>query len=925
MSLTLCENAGMEQSSDLFKHAGRQARSCSLTGTGHQRHLRRTHEHGCTVMHSGVSSSGPTFWAKTVRNEEGEEVPGLSVFDHCLNVGCVAEALIAALPSAVRALLPVGAATLAALHDAGKITLGFQAKCSRWLHQHGLPKFSPAEVVLSVTDHALISQYFLQGNLLPGPARLWAVAVGAHHGRPKGRSVRVTPLEALADWARAHRAQLAADLLARFGDLPSSPPDPRFEERFSDLWLLAGLITVADWIGSNETWFPPDHGLSLTAARRRAHHALAQIGWPGGTLKTTGFSEAFAPDHLGHFEPNALQKTAAELGRTAEMLIVEGPMGCGKTEAALYAALQRIAAGLNHGMYFALPTQVTSNRIHRRIGNFLRRTLEGEAPLRLAHGNAWLEDDFDLRLRPAFGGQVEKDEDSPAESVREARTWFATAKQALLATYGVGTIDQALQGVVAVKHFFVRRFALAGKVVILDEIHSYDLYTGTLITTLVRELLSLRCSVIILSATLTAARRQELLQAIGASETQAPAAYPLVTSSGAGRCHHLAPAWPHRRRVILRPGVITPDETVAEMIRRAETGQHVLWIRNTVVEAQDAFRWVSGSVKEGTVGVGLLHSRFPFQRRAELEEAWLERLGKDRPSNGPGTILIATQVVEQSVDIDLDFIVSDLAPTDMLLQRLGRLWRHERHCRHATAPEFWVRFPELPPAARADALRQSLGRSARVYAPYVLVRTLEVWRTRREIDLPANIRPLLEATYAEPNQDEPEAWRQLHTELEKTKRELALNAEAATRVLGNPMLTDREEVLTRRKGPPTTPVVLLRSLTGGRQGLTALVALDGTRLEISEHEWRRAHARFLLQWTVRAPRWMVPADAPRPRWLGLYGPSDAVVAVVRDDGRCCFGDEISPMTYDPRAGVFAERAARPTPQTWKDDDDEFDC
>jgi CRISPR-associated endonuclease Cas3-HD len=442
----------MEQSSDLCKHAGRQARLCSLTGTGHEPQLRRTHEHGCAVMHSGVSSNGPTFWAKTVRNAQGEEVPGLSVLDHCRNVGCVAEALIAALPSAVRALLPVGAATLAALHDVGKITPGFQAKCSRWLGQDGLPKFATAELVLSVTDHALVSQYFLQNNLLPGAARPWAVAVGAHHGRPKGRSARIpsgSP-EAWPDWASAHRARLAADLLALFGELPSSSPDPCFDQHYSDLWLLAGLITVADWIGSNETWFPPDHGLSTAAARRQAHRALAHIGWPGGTLQATGFSEAFAPGHHVCFEPNSLQTAAAELGRTAGTLIIEGPMGGGKTEAALFVAQQLIATGPNHGIYFALPTQVTSNRIHQRLERFLSRTLAGEAPLRLAHGNAWLEDDFDLRLRPAFGGQIQKGEDSPAASVREARSWFSSAKQALLATYGVGTIDQALQGVVAV-------------------------------------------------------------------------------------------------------------------------------------------------------------------------------------------------------------------------------------------------------------------------------------------------------------------------------------------------------------------------------------------------------------------------------------------------------------------------------------------
>ncbi|MCL4789498.1 MAG: CRISPR-associated helicase Cas3' [Verrucomicrobia bacterium] len=868
-----------------------------------------------------MSSERDCFWAKTTADDQ----PGISVRDHCRNVGCVAEALIALLPPTVRALLPPGAATLAALHDVGKITLGFQAKCPAWLASPDLPNTSPGEISLAVTDHALVGQVFLQ-KILPSTARLWAVAVGAHHGRVKGRTARIPQgtIEPIAAWAETHRLKVTADLCALFGDLPAAAPDSRFAAHHSDLWLLAGLITVADWIGSNETWFAPDHGLPLDEARQQARTALAQIGWPGGKLKATDFAAAFASPQSTGFSPNPVQQAVADATQAPGIVIVEGPMGCGKTEGALFAAQQLIASGANHGIYFALPTQVTSNRIHQRIGAFLRNTLADQAPLRLAHGNAWLEDDFDLQLHPAFSGVSGDKEDDPRESIREARSWFASPKQALLATYGVGTIDQALQGVVAVKHFFVRRFALAGKVVILDEIHSYDIYTGTLITTLIRELTNLRCSVIILSATLTAARRRELLAAAGIKETETPAAYPLVTVGGETQGRHLTPEWKPRPPVSLRATPIPEHETLAELIRRAEAGQHVLWIRNTVIEAQQSFRDICGSIREGTVRVGLLHSRFPFHRRAELEDDWLEQLGKNRPASGPGTILIATQVVEQSVDIDLDFMVSDLAPTDMLLQRMGRLWRHERPQRNATTPEFWVRLPELPAEADAAALKKSLGRSARVYAPYVLLRTMKVWQTRNAIHLPADIRPLLEATYADPDANEPAAWREMHEELEKEKATLAANAEAATRVLGNPLLADKEEILTRRKGPPTTPVVLLRSITGGLNGLTTLVALDGSRLEISEREWRRAHARFLHQWLVRAPRWMIPKNTPRPRWLDLHGPSDAVVAVVRDDGRCLFAGEASDMQYDPRLGIFAERITQPTPQPWKDDDDEFD-
>ena len=862
------------------------------------------------------------FWAKTTRDGR----PGISVHDHGVNVGCVAEALIGTLLANVRSILPQGATTLAALHDIGKITLGFQAKCPLWLTLARSPKASLGEVALSVSDHAWVSQAFLQGLPSSDPFHLWAVAVGAHHGRPKGRRVRLNPPpEALPEWARENRLQMMEEVLTVFGPLPSVPPQLRLAPYHTDLWLLAGLISVADWIGSNEAWFSPDQGLSLDEARKQAREAVRKIGLPGGTLRQTSFSTAFSTAQPFKFNANPLQQAVASTPLQPGVIVVEGPMGCGKTEAALFAAQQLIATGHHQGIYFALPTQVTSNRIHRRIENFLRNTLADDAPLRLAHGNAWLEDDFNLRLTPSFPSWKSEDGENPEDHIREARSWFASAKHALLAPYGVGTIDQALQAVVSVKHFFVRRFALAGKVVILDEIHSYDIYTGTLITALIRELVNLRCSVIILSATLTAARRRELLEATGIQETDAPSAYPLITSATFenSALSVAVPEWPSRPPIALRPAVIPEGEVIEEIIRRAETGQHVLWIRNTVVEAQDAFRAVSSAVREDTVRVGLLHSRFPFHRRAELEDDWLELLGRNRPDEGPGSVLLATQVVEQSVDIDLDFIVSDLAPTDMLLQRVGRLWRHERTHRNAPAPEFWVRFPDLTATDKSKELVKSLGRSARVYAPYVLLRTLEVWRAKPELSLPADIRPLLEATYAEPTAEEPRAWQELHAELEAEKRQLAANAEAATLVLGRPTLDDKEEILTRRKGAPTSPVVLLRSLSTGVHGTFLAVALDNTRAEISEHEWRRASARFLQEWLVRAPRWMVPANVPRPRWLALHGPSGATVATVGDDGRCAFGEESSPMTYDPRLGIFAERPTKTTPQR-KDDDDEFD-
>jgi CRISPR-associated endonuclease/helicase Cas3 len=336
-----------------------------------------------------------------------------------------------------------------------------------------------------------------------------------------------------------------------------------------------------------------------------------------------------------------------------------------------------------------------------------------------------------------------------------------------------------------------------------------------------------------------------------------------------------------------------------------------------VIEAQDAFRRVSEAALEGAVRIGLLHSRFPHTHRAELEDYWLERLGPNRPSDDSGSILIATQVVEQSVDIDLDFIVSDLAPTDMLLQRLGRLWRRKRAFRNAPEPEFWVRIPVLSPDSGTPELKTALGRSARVYAPYVLLRTAAVWSGHTKLTLPADIRPLLESTYADPDEGEPAAWGKLRGELEQEKTELEALAEACTRVMAMPMLNDEDDVLTRRSGAPTTPVALLSSIARGPGRAVTVIGLDGTQATITANEWSKPSARFIHRSIVRVPRWMVPDDAPSPAWLTLHGPRGVTVAIVdtTDRGRCAFGDQDSSMFYNPRLGVYAGTPSPP---------DEFD-
>ena len=869
------------------------------------------------------------FWAKTVISASAEQIPGISVFNHCMNVGSVAARLVDALPISVSRLLPSGTVPLAALHDIGKITLGFQAKCPKWLESMTIDDSGLGQISLSVSDHALVSQHYVQEILRRSKAGLWAVAVGAHHGRPKGRSVK-TPLEYRAEWTQNQRHRVAEELINIFGPLPDHPPAEELKQSHTDIWLLAGLITVSDWIGSNEAFFSPTGGQPPEATLKLAARALAQIGLPGGQIQAAPFKSTFG------FDPNAVQQALFKAVDSPALIIVEAPMGCGKTEAALAVAQKLIAAGHHHGIYFALPTQVTSNRIHRRVARFLKQTLVDSAHLRLAHGNSWLESNSDLQLRPTLVG-ADADTGDPDDSVADARSWFASSKQALLAPYGVGTIDQALQGMVAVKHFFVRRFALAGKVVILDEVHSYDVYTGALVTALIRELLQLGCTVIVLSATLSGERRRELLAAAYSFEEGNPSAYPLLTvANRKAAATQVAPATIKSTEVSLRATAISEDDTLAELIVRAEAGQHVLWIRNTVAEAQSSFRLLRAETPIAAdpadrIPLGLLHSRFPLSRRAEIEEYWLNHLGRDRPASGPGSILIATQVVEQSVDIDLDFIVTDLAPTDMILQRAGRLWRHQRTLRAATKPELWIRVPDNLNGSDVRSLKKALGRSARVYAPWVLLRTSAVFAGRKILSLPKDIRPLLEATYAAPHEDEPTAWHELHDQLEGDKRKLTANAEAAMLVLGRPTLSvddDSDQALTRRKGPPTINIVLLSTVEMLPGNLSRLTALDNVTRTVSHHEWDMDSAKFLHRWIVRVPKWIVPQNAPSQRWLSLHVNGAAAFATVSTDGRLVWDGDTHNACYHPDYGVYSEKptstSLNSTSLNSDNDDDEFD-
>lgn len=773
--------------------------------------------------------------AKTFKTSDGRTLAGRSVFDHCRIVGEIARAIVSRYPPGLRAsLFPKGAPLAAASHDIGKVSPTFYEKLRRACDpDSALP-------VLTGIDPKLEDNW--RGH--PGVSQLAAVAAGAPAfvpeilGQHHGFSPPVAGYHAANEvfggpaWQRERERLIAALKEALQADWPTVGSAAQAR-------VLAGLTSVADWIGSGEFFEDPAMEWQPKIAQ-----ALDAAGFvPPAVQPGLSFEQVFG------FAPRPAQRQLIEQVSAPGVYVLEAPMGLGKTEAALYAAYRMLERGQAWGIYFALPTQLTSNKIYERFNAFLGAILAEDCPHRslLLHGNAWL-------LETEMG-----------EEGRPGGSWFQQGKRGLLAPFAVGTLDQALMAAMNVKHGFVRAFGLAGKVVILDEIHTYDAYTGTLLDALVDLLRQLQCTVIVLSATLNRERRGQLLDCDLTSGD-----YPLITAVPAGGAPgEVAVPAADRQQV----GVRLERETAPalnEALERAQAGQQVLWIENTVAEAQARYLDLAARAAELGIACGLLHSRFTADDRQRLEAHWVGLFGKDGwpQRRTQGRILVGTQVLEQSLDIDADFLVSRFCPTDMLLQRMGRLWRHATTPRVAGARcEAWLLAPD--PQAAVETPQQAFGATAAVYSPYVLCRSLEVWSGRERLELPGDIRPLIEATYAA----RPETGAMAHWlyELEKGSRHRlgrqALRQLARVALAEDGVTLPESKAQTRYSETESGEVLLLRHLLPlPEQQASRLTLLNGEQVllpwqqhRLDKREWRRLAARLMRQ-VVKVRL----ADAPLP-------------------------------------------------------------
>lgn len=590
-------------------------------------------------------------FAKTCKNGSTSVVFGKTVDAHCKIVGNIAKYLIASYClKSVSSLFPKSSPLIVALHDIGKISPTFQLKLAKAVSiaswETDYPQYLPYRDYKESLfgGHPTVSYAFLK-NINKGVATI----AGQHHGALHPQAIlKVDLSDGFGGelWSNIRKKEYLN--LCSYYD-----SDLNEELTLSQISLLSGLTCVSDWIGSSYHFDNPQN-----VVQQDIEKAVQGAGFKNFSIKKDlSFSDIFG------FPRNKIQDPLIDKINSPGVYVIEAPMGLGKTELALYAAYKLLSTEQASGIYFALPTQLTSNKIWNRVSEFLKAIIDGDTSdtrSLLLHSNAHL-------LKDSLGADA-----LPGNS------WFSSAKRGLLYPFAVGTVDQALLSVMKVRHSFVRSFGLAGKVVIIDEVHTYDCYTGTILDCLVDHLINIGCTVIILSATLSPQRRNSILGTQISAES-----YPVMTyrnTSVKDSCSYVeGGVVPDKQVNILFK---TFDECKNECLKRSSAGQQVLWIENTVKDAQNTFKEIAYLAKEHNVECGLIHSRFTPVDRDRTESYWVELLGKNSLLRSrKGRILVGTQVLEQSLDIDADFLISRFAPTDMILQRIGRLWRHNQTMR----------------------------------------------------------------------------------------------------------------------------------------------------------------------------------------------------------------------------------------------------
>ncbi|MBE6998380.1 MAG: CRISPR-associated helicase Cas3' [Ruminococcaceae bacterium] len=696
------------------------------------------------------------FWAKTE--------PFQSVLTHAFVSGSVAQYLLRDLLSEgdrrqLRANLGLSADSLSgfvgylvSLHDIGKLEYSFQCQDAFYRDMiagnSNLQGLFIAGVRHEKTSQSCMSALWKQQGENRASSALLSKIIGAHHQGKTGngnfkRSSGWFELQSeLEGTMRRHFLGAEGVMLPEIERLHQGPAAV----------LLLGLMILADWISSGsmfsdaEAWIGcPNQDIHIEEATKeflnRSGLNPQKIIWP------PAFSDVWP--NIPYDGQRPLQRTVEtvlhEMELPAQLVLIEAPMGEGKTEAGVYAALHMAMQWGKDGLYVALPTAATSNQMVGRIRALL--DLHGLSDsVRLLHSMAWLEKAEEYRPN------------SPDEH-DEIASWLAPVKRGLLGQYAVGTVDQAMLAATNVKYGVLRLLGLSNKALIIDEIHSYDAYMSEIIVRLLEWCKALEIPVVMLSATLPPMLKEKLLKPYASHRFSE--AYPLITAIDQdGRVIEREIGQTSHRlnvQVQLTPLLGDADQIAELAVNEVADGGCICVLMNTVREVQAVY----SSIKKRYHGDLLLfHAQFPAGQRAELETECISRYGKDKSHRPKQSILVATQVVEQSLDVDFDFMITAIAPIDLLLQRMGRVFRHDDSPRPAS--HVHAGMTVLVPKEGSG-----FGSSAYVYPECLLNSAIRLLKDRTHIQIPEDMAQLVREGYDPSFAPEEEARQWLENQIKE--------------------------------------------------------------------------------------------------------------------------------------------------------------
>lgn len=709
---------------------------------------------------------------------------------HCLDVAACAQVLLLKQTNLLEKIRYLSGLTdtqiinwltfLYSIHDLGKFGEGFQGQkpeLQKFLNGHisNIQQSIRHDTVGYELLRAYLAEWLNRSDLKEkggSSLRLWISAIAGHHGRPPRNDSNAAlllrdnfPPEVIG----AIKA-FVFEIVSLF--LPSGCPVPENEkgltEKYKQVsWLVAGLAVVADWLGSNSLWFPfintqinlSDYWNAI--AIPQAEKAVVESGLAG--VRASAFhsiSDLF--DYIAR--PTYLQSWAEKVPivRKPQLFILEELTGSGKTEAAIVLASRLMEKGQGSGLYIALPTMATADGMFDRFRikeRYKRLFADGKASLVLAHSADRLR--FALeeanRVDSGYGG-------SETETAsRQCTAWLSdNRKKALLADFGVGTIDQAFLSILSAKHQSLRLFGLSSKVLIIDEVHACDGYMGELLRVLLHFHAAMGGSAILLSATLPKAQREAYITAFSSgindcSPCVSEVAYPLASHFSAnGLLEQPILARSEVSRIVKIHPVYDNTAIYDHILNSLNNGRCIVWIRNTVFDAVDAWQKLK-NISQNHKAV-LFHARFALVDRLRIGKEIENNFGnKSGKALRESRVVIATQVIEQSLDVDFDDMVTDLAPIDLMIQRAGRLQRHSRDASGDRITEkderggacLKVLMPESDKNLKANWYSEMFPKAQYVYPDHGKLWLTANWLVKnKQFKMPEQARDMVEYVYS---------------------------------------------------------------------------------------------------------------------------------------------------------------------------------